>query len=220
MCIIILKRKSRMKIFITSAFAVFILFTATSCRLSDAYAMKREAEAYSIQTQAEQKVLNQEVERRRIEAQNKYDKERLEAIAAEIDAAWKEIIRYVVLVSIICVVAIGVSIAVSFKNYSTGMVGAKVKHANLLAETITIMPDPITGLFPLFYSRTKQGRMTIYNANTEAVYYLDTHNPADQEAIRGMGRMLCVYADKFQTAKSDKELGKMETIKNLLLDKN
>jgi len=188
----------------------------SSCRLSDAYAARTEAEAYKIRSQAEQKVKDQEVERKRIVIENAYEEARLTAIAAEVDMAWQRGIRYAGLVAIICIVAIGVSISISFKNYSTGMVMAKVKHADLMAGTI--LPDPITGLFPLFVSRTEHGRLTVYNANTKEVLYLDTHNPVDQEAIRGMGRMLCIYAEKFPTIPMREESveGKFEMVKNLL----
>lgn len=195
---------------------VIVLFLLSGCRLSDAYAAKREAEAYSIRTQAEQRVKDQEVERKRVEAQNAYKEERRAAIVGEVDIAWRNGVRYFGLVLIVCIIAIGISIAISFKNYSTGMVEAKVTHAKLQAQTI--MPDPITGLFPLFYANIGRGRISVYNPNTKEVLMLDVHHEPDQEAIRQMGKMLNTYVQKFATLpmKEDVVDGKMEMVRNLL----
>jgi hypothetical protein len=206
-------------------FALFMLLVMSSCSVIDAQSSKMVAdaektrvEARQIEKQAEQDELDR-IQAREIEKlKAAYKAERMRATAGEVDTALQKWISFAGNVGVIVIIVVGISIAVGFKDFSAGMVAAKVKQADMQAGTL--LPDPITGLFPLLVTKTERGRLTVYNANTKEVYYLDTHNNADREAIRGMGKMLCVYAQKFPgVSVKEPPAGKPEIIRNLLESK-
>lgn len=168
--------------------AFMLAFAMTACAPDP----RKEAQAYAIQSTADQTALNaqqareQSEELHNIEIQNlQYESDHRKAIAARWDAAVNTIIKAFGIFGSIAVSASLIALAISFSRASIGISQAMSRAAMVRANLIYL--NPTTRQFPLFVQHIHGSRYALHNPNTGSVLMLDERNPADRQMISTAG---------------------------------
>jgi hypothetical protein len=157
---------------------------------------RREAEAYRIRSQAEQRALSDEAARQNQEQLNaielqkqQLEQQTREAIAAEWNNGLNMVLHYgfFVATAAVCFLLFtsARSVASSFATVTEGTAKALVRRAEVRANLIAL--DPVTRQYPAFIQYLGCGRFSVLNLNTNSVLMLDTRNEPDRQMIAAMG---------------------------------
>jgi hypothetical protein len=184
-------------------FSIVILAGLTACQPDP----RKQAQAFAIQSKAEQEALNSTQTREQNEAANSIYLQELalqqqhrEAAAQEWQAGWNNMIRYGFIFATIGVCIGLLAVAVSFSKASLGIAKATVRLADVRSNLIYL--DRTTRQFPAFLQYIGNGKYSLTDINDGSTLFLDTRNEADRQKIQGAmnARYAGVIAEKAQRA--------------------
>lgn len=184
-------------------FSIVITAGLTACQPDP----RRDAQAFAIQSQAEQDALNSQQTRVQNEALNAIQLQELElqqqhreAAAQEWEAGWNNMIRYGFIFATIGVCISILAAAISFSHATFGIAKATARLADVRANLIYL--DRTTRQFPAFLQYIGNGKYSLTDINDGSTLFLDTRNEADRQKIQGAmnARYAGVIAEKAQKA--------------------
>lgn len=184
-------------------FSIAILAGLTACQPDP----RKQAQAFAIQSEAEQEALNAEQMRVQSEAANAIYLQELalkqqhrEAAAQEWEAGLNNMIRFGFIFATIGVCISLLAVAVAFSQASLGIAKATVRLADVRSNLIYL--DRTTRQFPAFLQYIGNGKYSLTDINDGSTLFLDTRNEADRQKIQGAmnARYAGVIAEKAQHA--------------------
>jgi len=153
---------------------------------------RKEAQAYQIQSQADQDALTSAQARQHAEdlhtiqvQQARLEEQHREATAQEWRAGLNKMIKFGFTSATVGLCVFLLALAYSFSYSSIGMAKAATRAADVRANLI--MLDPGTRQFPLFVQHIHGNRFALHNPNVGSVIMLDMSNPADRQLIATAG---------------------------------
>jgi len=152
---------------------------------------RKQAQAFEIQSKAEQDALNNEMDRQHAEELHdiqvqelQLEEQHREATAKEWRAGLNKMIHYGFIFGTIGVCVSLLALAYSFSRGAIGVANATARMAEMRANLIYL--DATTRQFPLF-QHVHGERFAMHNPNDGSVVMLDMSNPADRQKIATSG---------------------------------
>jgi len=149
---------------------------------------RKEAQAYAIQSGADQTAADQTIAREQGEELHALDVQQQQIEIAHrraIAAQWDIAVNRIVWAFGYIAIAVIVAVAFSISRASLGIGNAMVRAAEVRANLIQL--NPVTRQFPLFVQHIHGAKYIMHNPNTGSVILLDERNEADRQMIAAAG---------------------------------